>query len=79
MKFSYYVMKSWSVPLNYDLQQKVSSFGHFNTIETNYRPPKLVAFELVRSVTSTRPTGAWALILQAINTLHRRGSGHTRL
>jgi len=40
---------------------------------------KLVAFELVRPVTSTRPSGAQALILQVINTLHGRGSGHARL
>jgi len=40
---------------------------------------KLVAFELERSVTYTEPSGAQALILQAINALHRRGSGHMRL
>jgi len=40
---------------------------------------KLVAFELVKSVASTRPSGAWVLILQAINTLRGRGSGHARL
>jgi len=40
---------------------------------------KLVAFELVRSVTSIRPSVTQALILQAINALRGRGSGHARL
>ena len=40
---------------------------------------KLVAFELVKSVAFTRPSGAWELILQAINALCGRGSGHVRL
>jgi len=38
-----------------------------------------VAFEPVRAVTYTRSSGAWELILQAINVLCGRGSGHVRL
>jgi len=67
--------KCTKVNVSNTADKQTNPFDHFNTIKTIIAHWKLVAFELVRSATHTRPSGARALILQAINALHERGSG----